>query len=133
MGKRGAGQDPSDTAVGARIRIRRRQLGVSQSDLADRIGVSFQQVQKYEQGTNRISASTLLAIAAALECPGAALLGDEQVSAADAELMALLAEDGAVELLQAFNRIPDRETRQAVLSVAEGLAGGAATRARKRS
>ncbi|HYD43914.1 MAG TPA: helix-turn-helix transcriptional regulator, partial [Phenylobacterium sp.] len=45
--------DPIDVAVGARIRLRRKQLGISQSKLADAIGVTFQQVQKYERGANR--------------------------------------------------------------------------------
>ena len=72
--------DPGHTAqleliIGARMRTRRRQLGLSQSDLAERLGVSFQQVQKYERGANRISASMLVRTARALQCPGAYLLG----------------------------------------------------------
>jgi len=55
-----------ELAIGARMRTRRRQLGLSQSDLADKLGVSFQQVQKYERGANRVAASTLVAAAVAL-------------------------------------------------------------------
>ena len=54
-----AGPDPIDVAVGHRIRVRRKWLGISQSTLADHLGVSFQQVQKYERGANRTSASML--------------------------------------------------------------------------
>ena len=55
-----------ELAIGARLRTRRRQLGLSQSDLADKLGVSFQQVQKYERGANRVAASTLVAASQAL-------------------------------------------------------------------
>jgi transcriptional regulator with XRE-family HTH domain len=55
-----------DIHVGANVRLRRKAMKVSQSDLADALGVSFQQVQKYERGTNRISASRLYDIAACL-------------------------------------------------------------------
>ena len=51
--------DPMDVALGAAVRIRRRSLGISQETLADHCGVSFQQIQKYENGANRISFSRL--------------------------------------------------------------------------
>ena len=51
--------DPTDTHVGARVRMGRLMLGISQTDLAEAVGVTFQQVQKYEKGKNRISASRL--------------------------------------------------------------------------
>jgi len=57
----------ADIQIGERIRIRRRQLGMSQTDLAERLGVSFQQVQKYENGTNRVSAGRLPHLAGALD------------------------------------------------------------------
>ena len=50
------GPDPIDVAVGARVRIRRRWLGFSQTQLANALGITFQQVQKYERGSNRVSA-----------------------------------------------------------------------------
>jgi transcriptional regulator with XRE-family HTH domain len=61
--------EPIDAVVGARVRDLRIQQGVSQSDLAAKIGVTFQQVQKYESGKNRISCSRLVAIAGALDAP----------------------------------------------------------------
>src|ERR1700749_3490946 len=64
-----AGPNPVDRHVGARIRMRRRIQGVSQEKLADALGLTFQQVQKYERGANRVSASKLYEIAAALKAP----------------------------------------------------------------
>src|SRR5215203_6008776 len=58
--------DPIDIEVGHRIRLCRRQIGMSQTELGDRIGVTFQQVQKYEKGTNRVGASRLVRIAGVL-------------------------------------------------------------------
>lgn len=63
-----------DREVGARVRARRRGLGISQAALGDAIGISFQQVQKYENGANRISASSLVAIADVLKTKPYALL-----------------------------------------------------------
>ena len=61
--------NPVDLHVGARIRLRRRMQGVSQEKLAEALGLTFQQVQKYERGANRVSASKLYEIAAALRAP----------------------------------------------------------------
>src|SRR5271163_5343803 len=61
--------NPVDLHVGARIRLRRRMQGVSQEKLADALGLTFQQVQKYERGANRVSASKLYEIATALQAP----------------------------------------------------------------
>ena len=60
--------DPMDIALGAAVRIRRRTIGMSQEALADQCGVSFQQIQKYENGANRISFSRLVQISRALRC-----------------------------------------------------------------
>ena len=60
---------PTDLYVGTRIRLRRRTLKVSQEKLAERLGLTFQQVQKYERGANRVSASKLQEIACALDTP----------------------------------------------------------------
>ena len=61
--------EPVDVIVGARIAARRREMGLSQSDLARALSITFQQVQKYERGANRVSASKLYDIAAALRTP----------------------------------------------------------------
>lgn len=73
---RGAGPDPVDLHVGARLRRRRIELRVSQDTLGEALGVSFQQVQKYELGANRISASRLVRAAAALDVPPAWFFDD---------------------------------------------------------
>lgn len=68
-GTRGGGPDPIDTHVGKRIKLRRTLLHISQEQLAGDIGVTFQQVQKYESGHNRVSASRLFDISRVLDCP----------------------------------------------------------------
>lgn len=127
--------NPIDVAVGARIRLRRKELGMSQAALAEQLGVSFQQVQKYERGANRISASMLVKTARALDCPGGFLLGARTVTednyapqedALQAEFNSLLAIPGAVELLRAFAKVPPGEARSSVLAIVRSLANGAA-------
>ncbi len=66
---RGSGISPVDVHVGARLRVRRTLLGMSQTTLGEAIGLTFQQVQKYENGTNRISASRLFDLARVLDVP----------------------------------------------------------------
>lgn len=113
--------DPIDVAVGARIRLRRQALSVSQTALADALGVSFQQVQKYERGVNRISASMLVRTAEKLKCSVAHLVGEEEGGIMDPKLLSLLAVSGAVQLLEAFAKISDGETRSALITVSRGL------------
>ncbi len=130
------GPDPIDVAVGARLRLRRQEARMSQQALAEALGVSFQQVQKYERGVNRISASMLVRAARALSCSGGMLLGAEgpvtQDDALEAELLALLATPGATELLRAFSTIDSGEARNAVIEIVRGLSAGAAAGARRR-
>jgi transcriptional regulator with XRE-family HTH domain len=71
------GPDPIDVEVGGRIRARRIALGVSQTALAKALGLTFQQVQKYEKGANRVSASTLVRVARELGVSVAFLVGEE--------------------------------------------------------
>lgn len=114
--------DPIDIAVGARIRIRRRWLGLSQTQLANSIGITFQQVQKYEKGSNRVSASMLVKIAKALETSVATLVGEDGSSPVEAVVYAQLGTPGAAELLAAFARISSSESRRALLTMAGSLA-----------
>ncbi|WP_323989178.1 MULTISPECIES: helix-turn-helix domain-containing protein [Nguyenibacter] len=67
--KRGSGPSPVDIHVGSRIRLRRTLLGMSQERLGDALGLTFQQVQKYERGTNRVSASRLYELTHVLDVP----------------------------------------------------------------
>ena len=113
-----------DLAIGTRIRARRRQLGMNQSDLAERLGVSFQQVQKYERGANRVAASTLVAAAAALGTSVSWLVGEEGTGAVadEEEVFRALSRPGALELLRAFNDISDPRARAALLALTQEMA-----------
>lgn len=111
--------DPIDLAIGARIRSRREALRITQAQLAAGSAVTFQQIQKYERGVNRVSAARLLQIAAVLKTTGADLLGELETHADDLAL----ATPGAMALLSAFRRIETTETRHAVLEIVQSLAG----------
>lgn len=110
-----------DRDVGARIRVRRKALGITQVDIAKAIGVTFQQVQKYEQGTNRVAASSLVKIAKRLDCPVTYLLGEDGGGQPEEIAPTVLAVGGAVELLEVYARIPDARARLALLKVATAL------------
>jgi transcriptional regulator with XRE-family HTH domain len=113
----------TELAIGARMRTRRRQLGLSQSELAETLGVSFQQVQKYERGANRVAASTLLAASQALGTTVSWLVGEESSGREDDEdVFRALARPGALEILQAFNGIADARARSALLALAREMA-----------
>jgi transcriptional regulator with XRE-family HTH domain len=112
-----------ELSIGARLRARRRQLGLSQTDLAEKLGVSFQQVQKYERGSNRIAASTLAAAAEALSTTVAWLIGEDGGGRdEDDELFRALARPGAIEMLRAFNAVDDARARNALLTLATEMA-----------
>lgn len=121
--------DPIDVAVGARIRIRRRWMSLSQTQLAGALGITFQQVQKYERGANRVSASMLVKIAARLETTVAALVGEDGQAPVEAIVYAQLAAPGATELLAAFAQIGDGDVRRALVTLAEGLVDDRKSRA----
>lgn len=107
---------PVDIAVGHRIRARRKAAKISQSKLAKHLGVSFQQVQKYERGANRVSASKLAEIANALETTVADLMGETGNADADPRMAALLAIPEALHLLEGFEQLSPN-IRQAVLKL----------------
>src|SRR5260221_11752935 len=113
------GPDPIDVAVGARVRIRRRWLGFSQTQLATALGITFQQVQKYERGANRVSASMLVKIAAKLETTVAALVGEDGSAPVEAIIYAQLATPGATDLLAAFANISNGAARRGLLPLAQ--------------
>jgi transcriptional regulator with XRE-family HTH domain len=123
--KDAAAPDPVDFAIGARIRARRRQLGLSQTELANALGVSFQQVQKYERGVNRVSGSTLVAAATALEASVGWLVGEAGDGAQTEDVFRALSTPGALELLEAYRRIPSPRTRTALLALAQQMGAAA--------
>ena len=115
--------DPLDVMVGARIRIFRTQRGMTQGDLAARIGIAFQQVQKYEKGINRVGASRLSRIATVLRIS----IGDLFESAGDKPAyqkspFRLLEDRNALRLLMAFSRTSDPRIRRAIASLIESIA-----------
>lgn len=115
------GPDPIDVAVGHRIRVRRKWLGISQSTLADHLGVSFQQVQKYERGANRVSASMLVRIAQKLDTSVGELVGEIATPLGDESLFEKLAVPGAVQLLEAFASVQQPAMRTAILNLTRSL------------
>lgn len=123
------GPHPVDVAVGAAIRLRRKSLGLSQEALADGLGVTFQQVQKYERGTNRISASRLFDTARFLKAPVELFFrsvgGDAEegqvVSDSEQSVHAFLATREGIELAQAFPKIGRPATMRRVLELVRSL------------
>ena len=112
--------DPLDVMVGAKIRIFRIDRGVSQTDLAEQIGVTFQQVQKYEKGVNRVGASRLSHIANVLGVSIGELFESPGDKLADSTSpFRLLAEPGALRLLKSYARTSDPCVRRAVIELAE--------------
>lgn len=114
--------DPIDVAVGSRVKLRRRQLGLSQTDLGSHVNLTFQQIQKYENGANRISASVLVRIADRLDCSIASLFGETQGARMDpSAALPGLTHPGAVELLRAYSESAPQH-RRLVLALAQCLA-----------
>jgi transcriptional regulator with XRE-family HTH domain len=123
--------DASDARVGRNIRSLRLARNISQTALAAEIGVTFQQVQKYEKGINRVGAGRLLRIAAALHVPVIALLYG--MPALDRrKTLSLLAHAPPVRLIKAFKAIEDEDLRRMLLALIEGVARLAQRRAARR-
>lgn len=114
--------DPVDVAVGARIRLLRKLKGLSQQALAEATGVTFQQIQKYERGANRVSASMLARIAKTLNVPVSEMFGEASPSSSAVdEVAALLGEPGALELLKAYADLPRGASRSALVEFVRSL------------
>jgi len=114
-----------DVALGLRIRQRRKAIGLSQTALADAVGLTFQQIQKYERGSNRVSFSRLVDIAHALNCRAQDLIGDLDDQSLPQPLLgqdtAYLREGGAPELLAAYAAAP-KALRRAILKLVVEIA-----------
>jgi transcriptional regulator with XRE-family HTH domain len=116
-----------DINVGARIRLRRQLLGFSQTRLAESLGVTFQQVQKYEKGINRVGASRLQAIATVFDVPVSFFFEDSAAPEAEVEPLEndftqVLETPEAIALNTAFAKIEDSEVRRKVLSLVKSIA-----------
>ena len=113
-------RDPIDIKVGQRIRLRRRILKLSQSALASSIGVSFQQIQKYERGANRVSASALVGLAAGLDTSVSALVGEGPTVPLGQDMTGLLNLTGALNLLE-YYVAADPARRRILLAFVRGM------------
>ena len=121
------GPDPIDVAVGLRLRTLRKSRGMSQEQLGRALGITFQQIQKYERGTNRISASMLVKSARALSVAPTTLLPDEgDPTPRSPAILTLLAQmRGVEELVETYARIKSPRLRRAVLQLSRSLAANA--------
>jgi transcriptional regulator with XRE-family HTH domain len=126
--------NPTDIYVGSRVRMRRKMMGMSQEKLGERLGITFQQIQKYENGVNRIGASRLHLISRALNVPieffyegvpeeGGTGRGRSSAAAVP-DVSTFLATSDAVDLMKAFVQIKDRGVRRRIVKLAEELAKG---------
>jgi transcriptional regulator with XRE-family HTH domain len=128
--------NPIDAHVGSRVRLRRMLLGMSQEKLGEHLGLTFQQVQKYEKGVNRIGASRLFDLAHVLGVPVQFFYDDVPTSGAEAAASTGFADRPAesyvveflsgregLELNKAFVRIADPRVRRSIVELVRALAG----------
>jgi transcriptional regulator with XRE-family HTH domain len=126
--------NPIDIHVGARVRLRRMMLGMSQEKLGEQLGITFQQIQKYEKGTNRIGASRLQHIARVLTVPVAFFFEDAPATPnADAtgfaepsstsHVVDFLSSSEGIQLNKAFVRIKDAHQRRRIIDLVRAMAG----------
>jgi transcriptional regulator with XRE-family HTH domain len=125
--------NPTDTHVGSRIRLRRNMLGMSQEKLGENLGITFQQIQKYEKGTNRVGASRLQAIANILGVPVAFFFEDLPGHDGSAENRGFAEDTSAnlamefctsaegLQLSRAFVKISDMKVRRRIIDLVKSL------------
>jgi len=125
--------NPIDIHVGSRVRLRRMMLGMSQEKLGESLGITFQQIQKYEKGTNRIGASRLQHIATVLSVPVSFFFEDAPGTPAEAAGLAesrpahyvvdFLSSSEGIQLNKAFVRIKDTKLRRRIIDLVKAAAG----------
>jgi len=126
--------NPVDIHVGGRVRLRRMMLGMSQEKLGDHLGITFQQIQKYEKGTNRIGASRLQHIARVLTVPVAFFFEDAPGSTSvpptgmaeareSSHVVDFLSTSEGIQLNKAFVRIREAKLRRRVIDLIRSLSG----------
>ncbi len=125
--------NPIDKHVGSRVRMRRMMLGMSQTALGDALGLTFQQVQKYEKGTNRVGASRLQHISHILQVPvsfffeGAPHVPGQPKGVSEtpspAYVTDFLASSGGLALTKAFTRIKEPKLRRRIVDLVKEIAG----------
>jgi transcriptional regulator with XRE-family HTH domain len=124
--------NPTDKHVGTRVRMRRMMLGMSQTALGDALDITFQQIQKYEKGINRISASRLQQIGHTLQVPvpfffeglpdvPAPVPNSKEPQHSANQCMDFMATRDGLALAKAFMRIADVEMRRRIVNLVEGI------------
>jgi transcriptional regulator with XRE-family HTH domain len=111
-----------DVELGKRIRLRRVELDISQSDLADKLGVSFQQVQKYEKGVNRVGASRLQQIATALDVPVTFFYESQTRGAKEVDSLLFIDSAFSLRLLRAYASVKNQAVQRQFVSLIESIA-----------
>ena len=119
-----------DVLVGQRLRLRRKLSGLSQTELGEKIGVTFQQLQKYESGANRISASRLFDLSRVLDVPVSYFFdemtenvsGAGKMEAALTDEQNLMAKRETLELMRAYYKIQKASVRKRIINLARALA-----------
>lgn len=124
--------NPIDIHVGSRVRLRRNMLGMSQEKLGENLGITFQQIQKYEKGTNRVGASRLQAISSVLSVPVSYFFedapGQENTPGGFAEddgstyVVDFLNSSEGLQLTRAFIKIRDAKIRRRIIDLVKSLA-----------
>ena len=143
LSRRGEGPNPIDIHVGARLRLRRTLLGLSQEKLGEAVGITFQQLQKYERGSNRISASRLFNLSQVLDVPVSYFFEDLSLSErqkpiatmaesplpTETEEFETMARRETLELVRAYYRIDDSAVRKRTFDLLKALGGDKAAMA----
>ena len=125
--------NPIDIHVGSRVRLRRNMLGMSQEKLGEKLGITFQQVQKYEKGTNRVGASRLQAIASILDTPVSFFFEDAPGEGArqskgfsednaTSYVVDFISSAEGLQLNRAFVRITDPKVRRKIIELVRTMA-----------
>ena len=115
--------DADDATVGHNIRVQRLAKKMSQSALAEAIGITFQQVQKYEKGVNRVGAGRLVRVAEALDVQVSFFFGGTDVGSEETRAILGFLDTGySLRLLRAFSRIPPGSVQRAVVDLVESIA-----------
>ena len=118
------GPQSLDKVVGRNIRVHRLAKGMSQTDLATELGITFQQIQKYEKGTNRVGSGRLFEISVILGVSVLTLFEGGKATLAkgdDTSPFSLLADPLSLRLVQAFSEIAERRTRHSLVDLVESM------------
>ena len=113
-----------DRETGMRIRSRRLELHISQAELGEALGITFQQIQKYEKGVNRVAAARLSEIAAVLKTTMAALMGEDQAREGkqDSLVSEFVSSKDGIDLIEAWSRLESQQVRRSIISLTRSLA-----------